>query len=76
MVGKEIQMNESTTLGNRTRRARSALRQRGLRQIKLWVPDIHGPGFTAELARQVRESEQHDEIDDLEFIEKVADWSE
>ena len=69
-------MNESTTLGNRTRRARSALRQRGLRQINLWVPDIHGPGFKAELARQVRESEQHEEIDDLEFIEKVADWSE
>ena len=69
-------MTESTTADNRTRRARLALRQRGLRQIKLWVPDVHKPGFTAELARQVRQSEQHDETDDLEFIETAADWSE
>jgi hypothetical protein len=36
------------------RRYRAAKRARGLRQIRLWVPDLRNPEVLAEIARQGR----------------------
>jgi hypothetical protein len=70
-------MSESATTGNHPAPSPASLRQRGLREIKLWVPDTHRPGFKAELERQVRQTERSvEQDDDLEFIEQAADWSE
>ena len=36
----------------RTRRRRNALRDAGLRPVRIWVPDTRGPGFAEECRRQ------------------------
>lgn len=57
------------------KRYRQRLKDRGLRQVQLWVPDTSRPGFADQLARQLRAVEQADhDTDSLEFIEQVADW--
>lgn len=63
---------------DRVRRHRERLRQRGLRPIQIWVPDVNAPEFVREAHRQsalVATSEQ--DRDDQAFVDAVsADWDD
>ncbi|MGA3257190.1 MAG: antitoxin MazE family protein [Mycobacterium sp.] len=63
---------------DRVRRHRARLRQRGLRPIQIWVPDVNAPEFVREAHRQsalVAASEQ--DLDDQAFVDAVsADWDD
>jgi len=63
---------------DRVRRHRERLRQRGLRPIQIWVPDVNAPEFVQEAHRQsalVAASEQ--ERDDQAFVDAIsADWDD
>ncbi|MGH7540210.1 MAG: antitoxin MazE family protein [Gemmatimonadota bacterium] len=53
---------------------RERLRQRGLRPIQIWVPDVRSPSFKAEAHRQspaVAESARAQE--DQDFIDAVSE---
>ena len=53
---------------------RRRLRERGLRPIQLWVPDVRSPAFKAEAARQSRIVALSDqEADDQAFIDAISD---
>ncbi|ETB47476.1 antitoxin MazE family protein [Mycobacterium avium] len=62
----------------RVRRHRERLRQRGLRPIQLWVPDVNATEFVRKAHRQsalVAASEQ--DRDDQAFVDAVsADWDD
>ncbi len=59
------------------RRYRETRRARGLRLLRIWVPDPNAPGFRDEASRQAAllrgVPEEHEALD---FIEAVADWSD
>ena len=42
----------SSTVAERVRKRRDALRAQGLRPVQIWVPDTRAPGFAEECARQ------------------------
>ncbi|HTX96716.1 MAG TPA: antitoxin MazE family protein [Mycobacterium sp.] len=67
-----------STARDRVRRHRERLRQRGLRPIQIWVPDVNAPEFVREAHRQsalVAASEQ--DRDDQAFVDAVsADWDD
>lgn len=56
------------------RRHRQRLRERGLRPVQIWVPDVRSPGFLAEARRQsalVARGPHTD--DDQAFADALAD---
>jgi hypothetical protein len=56
------------------RRHRQRLRERGLRPVQIWVPDVRSPGFLAEARRQselVARGPHAD--DDQAFADALAD---
>ncbi len=63
---------------DRVRRHRERLRQRGLRPIQIWVPDVNAPEFVREAHQQsalVAASEQ--DRDDQAFVDAVsANWDD
>jgi len=63
---------------DRVRRHRERLRQRGLRPIQIWVPDVNSIEFVSEAHRQsalVAASEQ--DLDDQAFVDAIsADWDD
>jgi Protein of unknown function (DUF3018) len=59
---------------DKVRAHRDRLRQRGLRPIQIWVPDVRSPAFKAEAHRQslaVARSPHRDE--DQDFIDAISD---
>lgn len=52
---------------------RARLREQGLRPVQIWVPDIHAPGFKAEIRRQIARLDPAHEADAPAFIEAVAE---
>lgn len=59
----------------KVRAHRERLRQKGLRPIQIWVPDVRAPAFRAEAHRQslaVARSRYAQE--DQAFIDSVSDW--
>lgn len=57
-------------------RYRAAKKKQGLKLLRIWVPDIHAPGFAEEAARQAAVLRgAPEEIETLAFIEAAtADW--
>jgi hypothetical protein len=50
-------------------RYRENQRRRGMRLLRVWVPDPHAPGFTAEAARQAALlKDAPEELEALDFI--------
>ena len=47
-------MEARTSSRDRTARHRSAQRQRGLRPVVLWLPDVNDPAYRARLADECR----------------------
>jgi hypothetical protein len=65
----------TTSSRDKVRAYRARLRQRGLRPIQIWVPDVRSPAFKAEALRQSRNAAATpDEPDVMDFIEAAADW--
>jgi hypothetical protein len=58
------------------RRYRAAQRQRGMKLVRLWVPDPNAPGFRRQARRQAQllrgASEEREALD---FVEAAADWT-
>lgn len=54
------------------------MRERGLRPVQVWVPDVRTEGFAAEARRQASLVARADErSDDQDFIEAVSTpWDE
>jgi hypothetical protein len=63
---------------NRVARHRIAMKQRGFRQIQMWVPDARTEEFKREAQRQARAVAASDRAgDDQDFIEQISeDWPE
>ncbi len=56
-------------------RYRENYKSRGMKLLRVWVPDPQAPGFAQEAARQaalLRAAPE--EADTLDFIEAAADW--
>ena len=65
------------TYAERHRAYRARLKARGMRQVVLWVPDTHRPGFADEIRRQLaRVEESPEDREALAFIEVAGDWSD
>jgi hypothetical protein len=62
---------------NKVREHRARLRERGLRPIQIWVPDVRSPAFRSEAHRQSAAiaASAHAK-DDQAFIDAVADWGD
>jgi len=59
------------------KRYRRRLKEKGLRQIHIWVPDTRQPGFGDELRRQLANLKgMPEEQEAIAFLEEVADWTE
>ncbi len=55
------------------RRHRQRLRERGLRPVQIWVPDVRSPGFLAEARRQSElVSRGPHAADDMAFVEALS----
>lgn len=54
------------------------MRERGLRPLQVWVPDVRTETFAAEAHRQASlVAEAHEESDDQDFIEAISTrWDE
>ncbi|UVJ40581.1 antitoxin MazE family protein [Arthrobacter sp. CJ23] len=63
---------------DRVARHRAAMRERGFRQIQVWVPDARTEEFRREARRQSLAVAASDRAgDDQDFIEQISeDWPE
>lgn len=63
---------------DRVRRYRERLRQRGLRPIQIWVPDVNAPEFVGEAHRpSALVAAREYEDDDQAFVDAVSvDWDD
>jgi hypothetical protein len=63
---------------DRVARHRIAMRQRGFRQIQMWVPDARTEEFKREAQRQAQAVAAADRAgEDQDFIEQISeDWPE
>ncbi|NUT73313.1 antitoxin MazE family protein [Pseudarthrobacter sp. C4D7] len=63
---------------DRVARHRMAMRERGFRQIQMWVPDARTDEFKREAERQSRAVAASDHVaDDQDFVEQISeDWPE
>jgi hypothetical protein len=61
----------------KVRKHRERLRERGLRPIQIWVPDVRSPAFRSEAHRQSAAiSASAHAREDQAFIDAVADWGD
>ncbi|MTE00098.1 DUF3018 family protein [Paracoccus sp. YIM 132242] len=64
-----------TTISQRVRKRRDALRAAGLRPVQIWIPDTRRPGFDAECRRQAAVAAQADRADPAlgDFLDAALD---
>ena len=62
----------SSTVAERVRKRRAALRQSGLRPVQIWGPDTRLPGFAEECRRQSRLAAEGDEAEIGAFLDAAA----
>ena len=63
-------------VSNKFQRYRESKRAKGMRLLRIWVPDPLTPGFAEEAARQGRLLRgRPEEQEALDFIEQTFDWS-
>lgn len=62
----------------RTEAYRGRLRALGMRPLQVWVPNIHRPGFAAEVRRQVAllrdQAEKEEAMDFIEAAQDTRGW--
>jgi hypothetical protein len=57
-------------------RYRATQRDRGMKLVRLWVPDPKAPGFRNKLRREARLLKgAPEEFEALDFIEAAGDWN-
>jgi len=58
-------------------RYRESQRKKGMKLVRIWVPDAKAPGFAAEAERQAKLLRgAPEELEALDFIEALAaDWA-
>ncbi len=57
---------------NKFRRYRAAKKARGLKEIRMWLPDVYSAEFKSEMARAAKElNGSQSEREAMEFIEAV-----
>lgn len=62
---------------NKFQRYRESQRARGMKLLRVWVPDTRAPGFREEAMRQAMVLRgAPEEVDALAFIEAAGDWSD
>ena len=63
---------------DRVARHRLAMRERGFRQVQMWVPDVRTEKFRKEAQRQALAVAVSDRAgDDQDFVEQISeDWPE
>ena len=62
---------------SRLGRYRDNKRRRGMRLLRIWVPDPHAPGFAAEALRQAKIiNDAADATEVMDFIAQTADWGD
>ncbi len=72
-----MRRSASTDGLDKFRRYRATQRARGIKLLRVWVPDPQAPGFREEAHRQaLLLKETPEERDALDFIEASADWDE
>ncbi|MBT2568777.1 antitoxin MazE family protein [Arthrobacter sp. ISL-85] len=66
------------SVSDRVARHRAAMRERGFRQIQMWVPDARTDEFKREAERQALAVAASDRAsDDQDFVEQISeDWPE
>ena len=58
-------------------RYRKTQQGRGMKLLRIWVPDPHNPGFAEESERQAALLRGHpDEKEAMDFIEATFEWPE
>ena len=66
---------ESKPSRDKVKAHRERPRQRGLRPIQIWVPDVRSPAFVAEAHRQsVAVAQSPKAAEDESFIDAISDW--
>ncbi|MCB2053415.1 MAG: antitoxin MazE family protein [Geminicoccaceae bacterium] len=61
----------------KVREHRARLRERGLRPIQIWVPDVRAPSFRSAAHRQAAAvAESNSERDDQAFVDTISDFDE
>lgn len=69
----------TTTVKERVRKHRDALRKAGLRPVQIWVPDTRRPDFAAECRRQCLLLAQADDTELDQFMDAALadldDWT-
>ena len=61
----------------KVQRYRASRRTRGMKLLRVWVPDPHAPGFRDEAHRQALALQgASEEADALDFIEAAAAWDD
>lgn len=59
------------------RRHREARRARGMKLVRIWVPDPNAPGFRGEASRQAALLRgAPEELEALDVVEAMADWGD
>jgi hypothetical protein len=69
----------SSSVSQRVKKHRDALRAAGLRPVQIWVPDTRAPGFAEEYARQGRLVGAADLADkeEMAFLEAaMSEWAD
>ena len=62
--------------GSKFQRYRALKRAKGMKLLRIWVPDLNAPGFAEEAERQAKLLRGHpSEQEALDFIEQVFDWN-
>lgn len=70
-------MPRATRKADKFERYRASQRRRGLRLLRVWVPDPQFSGFRAEARRQAaRLRDAPEELEALDLIEQLADTRE
>jgi hypothetical protein len=69
--------NEKKMVREKVRAYRQRMREKGLRPLQIWVPDVRAPGFAAEARRQAHAvaSSPH-EAADQEWIDSISEWND
>jgi hypothetical protein len=66
-------MASASGSSTRIARHRAAQRERGLRQVTLWLPDTSDPAYRARLAEQCRRLSENPTADEMSAVDAFAE---
>jgi hypothetical protein len=68
--------SKKSTSRDKVRAHRDRLRQRGLRPVQIWVPDVRARSFTREARRQSRlvAASSYEAVEQA-FVDGISEWT-